>query len=34
MRSTQADGTVRWNEFVRGSAAERRGTTSMVKLWE
>lgn len=34
MRSTQTDGTVIWKEFLRGRAAERRGTTSMVKIWE
>lgn len=34
MRSTQTDGTVRWNEFLRGSAADRRGTVSMVKIRE
>lgn len=31
VRNTETDGTVRWNEFLGGSAAGRRGTLSMVK---
>lgn len=34
VRNTETDGTVRWNEFLGGSAAGRRGTVSMVKIWE
>lgn len=34
VRNTETDGTVRWNEFLGGTAAGRREIVSMVKIWE
>lgn len=34
VRNTETDGTVRWNEFLGGTAAGRREIVSMVKIRE